>query len=159
DVRPGEADFRPPSDPVRPSEVVMRPMALLVVLSLAALSQADDTYTIKIKVDPDVGRTVNFRSISKCTGGVRALDADGIVVSERKPDGSETAVRKTVLEVGKDGRPTKYILSYELATEANDGTTDSLSYQGRMLLFETRDGRTRLGVVGDPPLDTDDIAS
>jgi hypothetical protein len=134
----------------------MRPVLLLAVLIPAGL-RAEDTHPLKIRIDVGANRTVTDRDTSTGTASMRAYDRDGKLVGERKFEGSECGSRTTVLEVDKDGRATRYLRTYDKATEKADGKTRTLSYQGRTVLFEKKDGRFRLGVVGDPPLDDEDV--
>ena len=46
---------------------------------------------------------------------------------------------------------------YETATEKEGGKTKVLSRQGRTILIERVDGKSRIGVAGEPPLDPKDI--
>jgi hypothetical protein len=131
-------------------------LAMLALVLTASTGQAQESYTIKLKIDADVGRTMTFRSSLVSSGSIKVFDANNKLINERKPEGDEMAHRVTVLDRDKDGKPTKYVRVYEKATEKDDGKTKALSYQGRTALFEKVDGKFRVGVVGEPPLDAKD---
>jgi hypothetical protein len=136
-------------------------MRLLVSLPLFALASslahAQETYTIQLKLDPGVGKTVTSRSHDVSTGSMKFFDADGKLLAEHKKEGSEDSYRLTVLEADKDGQPTKFVRVYDKANEKEDGKTKTFSYQGRTVLFEKVDGKFRLGVAGEPALDGKDV--
>jgi hypothetical protein len=127
------------------------------VLASVGLIHAEDAYTLKFKLFPDIGKTTTFRSSDISSGSMQYFDADGKLLGERKREGDETVYRATVLERDKDGMATRFIRVYEKATEKEDGKTKTFSYQGRTLLFEKVDGKFRIGVVGEPPLHGDDV--
>lgn len=133
----------------------MRP--LIVALVFAAPALADEPVTIKLRLHAQPGKTVTTTSKHVDSGSTRLEDADGKQLLEIKPGGSETVTRTTVLEADKDGVPTKYLRSYEKATEKENGKEKTLSYQGRTLLFEKgKDGKFRVGAAGKGDLEPAD---
>src|SRR5262245_12055229 len=130
----------------------------LIVVLATTTGRCDDTHDIRIKLKIDPGRTVTYKETVKESGSLKSFDVDGKLVFERQREGSETAHRLTVLETDKDGKVTKYVRTYNAATEKENGKTKTFSYHGRTLLFEKVDGKFRVGVVGEPPLDPDDVA-
>jgi hypothetical protein len=119
---------------------------------LAANARGQDSYTIRLKFDGDIGKTIAYHSSLTSAGSIKAFDANNKLIFERKPEGDVIAYRVTVLDRDTDGRATRYIRVYEKATETADGKATTLSYQGRTVLFEKVDGKFRIGVVGEPPL-------
>lgn len=133
--------------------------AVLFSLLLAVPAVAEEAFTLKIKLSPDVGKTWTSSNVSKDSGSTKLLSADGKLIVEIKPGGSETIKRDTVLEIDKDGQPTKYLRFYEKATEIEDGKSKTFSYQGRTLLFEKgKDGKFRIGLAGKEEIDPKDAA-
>jgi hypothetical protein len=131
-------------------------IAFLCVVLVFATARADESYTIKVKVYPASGRTVTFHDVTKSSGSMKIFDEKDKLVVETKPEGNETRLRTTILEVDKDGKATKYLKTYETATETEGGEKKTFSYQGRTVLLERKDEKFRLGVAGDPPLDPAD---
>jgi hypothetical protein len=136
----------------------MRLLNIILFVSLSAsLAYAQDAHTIKLKIDADVGKTTTYRSSDVSTGSMKFFDPDGKLLFEQKKEGHETFYRVTILERDKDGKPTKFVRVYDKASEKEDGKTKTFSYQGRTVLFEKKDGKFRVGVAGDPPLDAKDV--
>jgi hypothetical protein len=130
-------------------------VSLLVLASTVVPTQAQ-TYTIKLKVDPDPGRSVVCRESVKGSGVRKFFDPDGKLLNESKPDDTETVFTETTLEKG-DPCAVKYKRVFEQASVTKSGEKPkTLSYERRTLLFERTDGKYRVGVVGKPPLDEND---
>jgi hypothetical protein len=68
----------------------MRSLTFGVLLVVASLGRADDTYTIKVKVDIDPGRTVTYRDGMKGEGSIKGYDLTGKLLFERKREGAES---------------------------------------------------------------------
>jgi hypothetical protein len=132
--------------------------ACLTVAALVAAAPAQDTYTIKIKRDPDPGKSVTYKDSSTESGTVKILDADGNLLKEDKPNVVQDEVYTvTVIEKG-DKRPKKFKRAYEKATRTVAGTAQARSYEGRTVVFELKDGKYVVTVEGDKPLDEMDLA-
>src|SRR4051812_11052354 len=114
----------------------MRPVSTLLLAALAIPAFAEDSYTIKIRTDPDVGKTVRYTSTSTETGSMRGFGGDGKLMFEDKKEGAEESYRSTYLARGKGGAPTRIVRVYEKATETRNGTTTNLSRQGHTFLLE-----------------------
>jgi hypothetical protein len=134
----------------------MRAFSLLIVFSFAVACSADDSFTIKLKLNPDVGKTVTYRSVSKDTGSMKFFDAEDKLLNETKKEGDDVVYHTTILERDKDGKATRYLRTYERSIEKENGKTTTLSHQGRTVLIEKVDGKFRVGLVGEPPLDPKD---
>ncbi len=131
------------------------------LLLACALEAPAQTYTIKLKSYPDAGMTVTVRHTEKETGSTKIF-FDGKLVKEELPKGHERAYALTVL-VGKkgDAPPEKFKRVYTKATETQGGKTRALSYQGRTVVFEKKDGIPSgfgVDVVGAPRLDDRDMS-
>src|SRR5215218_7283107 len=134
----------------------MRFLLSLLLLASPALAD-DDPVTIKLKLHPEPGRAVTTNSRHVDRGSTRIEGADGKLIAEVKPGGSETVETTTVLEADKDGVPTQYLRTYEKATETENSKTKTFTYQGRTLLYEKgKDGKVRVGVAGAGDLDPKD---
>jgi hypothetical protein len=136
----------------------MRTIPYLLFAFLVVPAYADETYTIKVKVDSDVGKTIVYRSANKDTGSMKVFDADGKLLLNREKEGEETVYRSTMLERDKNGKAKKYVRVYEKDSETENGKTKTLSQQGRTVVFEKVGDKFRIGVVGEPPLAAEDIA-
>jgi hypothetical protein len=136
----------------------MRFRVALCALFVAATGDAQDSYTIKLKLDMDVGKSVDYRSSSTGTGSIKFFDLDGKLLLESTRESEETTYRLTVLERDKAGKATRFIRVYDKANELEDGKAKTFSYAGRTLYFEKVGDKFRIGVVGAPPLDAKDIA-
>lgn len=128
-------------------------ISVMFVFLTAPFGHAQDKHSIKFKIDTDVGKRITYRSFDISTGSMKFFRADGKLVSEHKNERSETSYRTTVFERDKDGTATKFVRAYDKALKKESGNTKTLSYRGRTLLFEKRDGKFRIGVIDEPPLD------
>jgi hypothetical protein len=77
-------------------------------------------------------------------------------VNEVKKEGEDEVYHATYLTRDKNGKATRYLRRYDTAVERENGKTNTLTYQGRTLLFEKLDDKTRVGVAGEAPLDGKD---
>jgi hypothetical protein len=130
-----------------------------LVLLPACVAQAPaQTYTIKLKTNPDAGMTVTIRDTEKGTGSTKLFGPDGKLLQEIKPTSHELVYTLTILDRKKgDTRASRYKRVYEKARETEDGKSRNTSYHGRTVLFEQKDGVYRVGVAGKPPLDKKDL--
>jgi hypothetical protein len=125
--------------------------ALLVAAPLAA-APAPDTYTVKVKREPDPGKGMLVKSVEKHSGTLKILDGDKgareIKVSEEK----EEVYTLTILERG-DKKPKKYKKAFEKAVRTADGKATTLGYQGRTVVYELKDDKYQVSVEGTPELE------
>src|SRR5438067_1170215 len=91
--------------------------ACLADLALTAGGRADDTYTIKLKHAPDVGKSTVVTDTSSQASTSNVFDADGkpLAKDDKHVQKQEEKYTETVLEKG-DKRPAKYKRVYEKAT-------------------------------------------
>jgi hypothetical protein len=130
----------------------------LAVLALTGAVRAEDTYTIKLKHGPDVGKTVTVKYTETVTHSDKVTDPDGKVIEDGKKHTItfEDVYTETVLEKG--GKvPNKFKRTHEKATRTVDGKTETRSYQGRTLVFEKKDGKFAVTPEGDKPLSKEDL--
>jgi len=126
--------------------------ALLVAAPLAA-APAPDSYTIKVKRDPDPGKGTLVKSTEKHSGTLKILDGDGKAVQEVKvSEEKEEVYTRTVLERG-DKKPKKYKKTFEKAVRTADGKPTTLPYQGRTVVYELKDGKYQASAEGAPELE------
>lgn len=132
--------------------------ACLASLALAAVAPAQ-TYTLKFKYVPDVGKDVVVKDSARDTGSVKVTDADGNVLAKKDKDtnASDEVYTETVLEKGDD-RSRKFKRVYQKATRTADGRTTARSYEGRTVVFELKGDKYAVTVEGDKPLDKADLA-
>ena len=140
----------------------MRTNPVLVGLALclfAGATLAEEKYTIKLKTDPDVGKTITVqsRSTDENSSVVKILGPDGKLVKTFGPKASDTKYSLAVLS--RKGQDEIVTRAYETASKSEDGKNRALSYQGRTVVFEKKDGVVRVGVVGKPSLTGDDLES
>jgi hypothetical protein len=130
-----------------------------VILLLICLADAPaQTYTIKLKTYPEAGTTVTIRDTYKETGSTKFTDPDGKLLNEVKPKSREEVYTQTTLQRTKsDAAAEKFKRAYEKAVGTEDGKTFKRSYQGRTVVYERRQGKYWIGVVGKPPLEKKDL--
>jgi hypothetical protein len=131
-------------------------LLLLPALALGAL--APETYTIKFKHYPSVGKIVTVKDTSKESGTVKVSDADGKVISDEKVDsGKEEVYTQKVLEKG-DKKPKKFSQTYQKAILIKKGREMPRSYQGCTIIYDLKDNKYELTVEGDKPVTKEDMA-
>jgi hypothetical protein len=133
--------------------------AFLAALALTAGARADDdTYTIKLKHGPEVGKSVTVTDTDTKTQSNKVSDSDGKVIDDGKKhtEKQDEVYTETVLARG-DKDATKYKRTYEKATRTHDGKTEERSYQGRTVLFEKKGDKFTVTAEGDKPLSKEDL--
>jgi predicted Zn finger-like uncharacterized protein len=101
-------------------------------------------YTIKLKSNPDKGKSAVIRESEGSKGTIKIFGGDGKLAQEIKGDETNKLVcRRTVLELA-NGRPTKYKETYEKAETVEGDKTRPRSLQGRTVLFELKNGKYKL---------------
>ncbi len=125
----------------------------LAALALTAGARADDAYTIKLSLAPDVGKSIVVKTHDKETNATTLFGPDGKEVLSNKDTGERDEVyTETVLEKG-DGPAKKFKRTYEKATRTAAGKTFDLPFQGRTIVFELKDGKYQATAEGTPALD------
>ena len=130
-----------------------------VLLLLVCLADAPaQTYTIKLKTYPEAGTTVTVWDTYKETGSTKFTDLDGKLLNEVKPKSRDGVYTQTILQRTKrDASAEKFKRVYEKAVGSEDGKSATRSYQGRTVVFERRQGKYWIGVVGKPALEKKDL--
>jgi hypothetical protein len=124
------------------------------LLALAAGAGAAESYAIKVKPYPDVGKSITVRLTSRQTIRLVTRDSDGEVDRDRKQkEDIEQEFTYKVLKKGKK-RPLVYAKTY--ATARRNGRRQS--FQGRTVVFTLRDGKYRVKAEGKPALARADLA-
>ena len=132
--------------------------SLLAILTLAVGVRAEDTYTIKLKRAPDVGKANKVTSTDTTSTSIKvAFPATGQEVQKKQAEREEAVYTVSVLEKG-DERPNKYKRTYETATRTRDGKAETRSYQGRTLIFEKKGDKYTVTSEEDKPISKEDLA-
>ena len=114
-----------------------------------ATAADEPSYELKIKRFPAVGKSVTEKSTEKSSGTVKVLDDNGKVLKEIPQDEiKERTFTVTTVEAG-DKKPKKYKVAFEKATDTRGDTSTPLSYQGKTLIYELKDGNYEIAVEGD----------
>jgi hypothetical protein len=136
--------------------------ASLLLLPTLAAAPAPETYTIKLKQFPELGKSVTIKESLTSSSSLKYLDADGKVVNEKKPETTthKTVYIETVLEKGNK-RPKKFKQTYQKAVIVSEDKTKNkeLSFQGRTIICELKNEKYDVTVEGDKPLSKADLAS
>lgn len=118
----------------------------------ASTPASEPTYTIKLKEQPEAGKSVVLKSHHRTIVTFKQFDEEGLLLSDTKTERVEEEIcTKTVLESGKD-RPRKYKKSYEKALLGDGVRENPRSYQGRTILFELQGDRYQVREEGEPNL-------
>ena len=131
--------------------------AVVLLLPALAVSVRAQTYIIKVKGQPDVGKSVVHRDVDRQIESMKFSDAAGKLLDEEKlSETSEEVHTETVLEKG-DKQPRKFKVNYEKASLTKGGMAVARSYQGRTILFELKDGKYQATAEGQPALLAKDL--
>lgn len=135
--------------------------AWVIVLPVLPAGVQAQTYTVKLRANPDAGKGVVFRKVEKNDGTFKMTDAAGkVLVDEKSKDTKEEEYTETILEKG-DKQPAKFKRAYDKAAETKGGETAGLGHQRRTIVCEWKDGSYRVTAEGKPeltPKDLDDLA-
>ncbi len=125
--------------------------ALLAALPLAA-APAPESYTLKVKREPDPGKGALVKSVEKQSGTLKLLDGDKVSQEVKLSEEKEEVYTLTVLERGEK-RAKKYKKAFEKAVRTADGKPMTLAYQGRTVVYDLKDGKYQASAEGSPELD------
>jgi hypothetical protein len=112
-------------------------------------------YTLKVKLFPDAGKTVEVTDSEKTTGSVK-VSAGNKAKEEKQDEVKEETYTETVLEKG-DPHPKKVQRTYKKASSTKGGKDVTRPYQGRTVMFELEDGKYTAKAEGQPPLSKRDL--
>ncbi|MFO0826235.1 MAG: hypothetical protein U0792_24470 [Gemmataceae bacterium] len=130
-------------------------VAVFVASTCTLAARAEEKYDLKLKYQADVGKSVVVKTTGDDQGGWRVFDADGKLL--RTIGGTKRVTNYTLTVFSRDKSIETWSRAYDTANKTEDGKTKTFSYQKRTVLFERKDEVTRAGVVGKPPLDTEDL--
>jgi hypothetical protein len=136
----------------------MKLFVACLTLTLASGASTAQSYNIKIKFSPDVGKTTVYKESESGTTTQLMGDGDGKTLREEKTTtGFERVFAETVLETGEKGRPTKWKRTYEKATAIENGKTTTRSLEGKTVLFEIKEGKVTATPQGDAKIEPKDL--
>jgi hypothetical protein len=121
---------------------------------------AAKTFTIKLKVYPDPGKTVRFTSIDTIKGSEKVSIGKGEAKERTRDDVSEKSRVQSIVEPGNP-RPQKYKETFEKALVKSGDQTTIRPLQGRTILYEDIGEKYKITVEGAalPKQDTESLAS
>jgi hypothetical protein len=120
------------------------------------------TFTIKLKIHPAAGATVERRQVNSQTVHLRFASGgtDGKGFEEKNIHSSEVEFTEIILDAGEKV-PRRFQRSYTLAKEKINADSRPLSYEGRTVVFELDEKKNEYKVqaVGEPPLTAAELAA
>ncbi len=137
----------------------MRVKLFVACLALAFASEAAlaQTYTIKMKYSPDKGQSVTYKDSGTENTTQVLTDAAGKVLKDDKTATTTEQVYTDTVIAKNDKGPTKWKRTYEKAAKTENGKTTTRSYEGKTLVFEVKDGKTKATPEGDAKIDDKDL--
>jgi hypothetical protein len=121
----------------------MRPqIGLTAVLAAAFLASTAgaQSYTLKVRSHPEPGKTITVKETGKINVAV-SVSVGGNVVKEDKKVGTDVKeYTEKVLERDEKGLK-KFTRTYAKVTKSENGEPKDLSYGGKTIIFERRDGK------------------
>jgi hypothetical protein len=122
------------------------------VAALAPFAAADESYTIKIKRFPGAGKSVTVRKSARTTGSTKTTSAAGKVIKEENLHAVlEEEYTETTLVAG-DKAPKKFKRVYRKARIDKGKGSTAQPCEGKVVLFELKDGKYRVSVEGKDEL-------
>lgn len=110
---------------------------------------ADKAYTIRIKVLPEVNRSITVRTTGNGTGTTK-ITANGKGTEQKEENSSEYVYTETILEAGAKA-PQKFKRTYEKAVATTAGQQVAKPYQGMTIVLTLQgnryDARLEGGIV------------
>jgi hypothetical protein len=131
--------------------------AWLLVLPVLSAGDQAQTYTIKLKNNPDVGKSVVHKDMDKYVVTVKVSDAGGKVLREAKPSESKEFEYTLTVQDKGDKHPKKYTQKFTKAVEDKDGKSMTRSWEGRTVIYELVDGKYKVKAEGAPELPEKDL--
>jgi len=119
----------------------MRPLlaSFVVFLLMAAAAQAQ-SYTLKLKGQPGPGKSALVTEKAKIAIAF-SVSLDGNVLKEEKKIVNEEKQFTEKVEIADDKGPTKFTRAYGKAAKGEDGELTNLSYAGKTIVFERKNGK------------------
>jgi hypothetical protein len=110
-------------------------IAALVLLPLVAAGAHAQTYTIKIKGSPGVGKSVTVNEKAKMNIAFAVALDNNVLKEEKKVVNEEKQHTEKVLAANDKG-PTKFSRAYSKAIKGDGDNLNKLSYEGKTIVFE-----------------------
>jgi len=133
--------------------------AACVGAALLAGSAHAQNYTIKINGYAPVGKSATV-TVAGTTRSTFRISSGGMVLKEdKKIEVDDKLYTEMVLEAGA-GKPNKFQKTFARAARGKEGELTPLSYEGKTILFERKDGKYVVTAKEDgvPAKDLDDFA-
>jgi len=124
---------------------------VLVLFGLSLTAQAQ-TYTIRIKEFPDVGKKTSETTSEKSNGSIK-ISFNGMVVKDEAVN--ENVVKEFTLETLEKGDgplPKKFKKTFTKAVVVKGNKDEAEPYQGRAVIYELKDNSYDARAEGDPAL-------
>ncbi len=123
-------------------------LAALGLLVVPVCAQAQEAYALKIK-RPGQGDTLLVEKADRSLQQVKVSDLKDNVLNDKEEREAHAAVyRETILEKKPGARAARLKRSYTRADRTVDGVTKALSYQGKTVLVEQKDGKYAFRIEG-----------
>jgi hypothetical protein len=128
-------------------------LAALLALPLVAAEGRAQSYTLTVKDDPGVGKSIVFTE-TRMTHANFSISAGGLVLKEdKKVEVEEMQYTAKILEAGGK-QPKKIARTYARAVKGNKDSLDPLAYHGETVVLELKGDRyeatLQSGAVSDP---------
>jgi hypothetical protein len=123
-------------------------IAVLLVLPLVTASAHAQSYTLKIKGAPDVGKSVTVKENAKVNIAFSVAIDNNVLKEEKKVEESEKQYVEKALAANDKGQPTKFSRAYSKALKGDEGNLDKLSYDGKTIVFERKNGKFEASALG-----------
>jgi hypothetical protein len=116
--------------------------SLMAILALTVPGRAEETYSIRLKRSPDVGKTISVTVNYTSSISAKEVDPDGKVLRDDKnlTTKTEEVYTEVILEQG-DKAPNKYTRTYKKRTMTVGDFTHSLPGDGLSVVFTKKDGK------------------
>jgi hypothetical protein len=132
--------------------LMMIRIAVLFGLALANAAPAQEkTYTLNLKSDVGVGKTVTVKKTHTGTDKTKTYDPSGKLLPGKPPKDDEFSYTLTVLSRGQGLNWVEKAV-YTTAKEGPAGKLKALPWEGRTVVTRRKDGVLSRGVAGTPPL-------
>ena len=126
----------------------MKHAALVLFLSAALPAVAAEKYELKMKLDPDVGKTVTVATKSDLKMSIKAIAPDGTVLVDEKENSSEDVMYSETTREKKGDRGSRFTRVYMTAKDTDNGTAKNRPYAGRTVEFDREGEDNRVTVSG-----------
>lgn len=128
---------------------LLRLAVLIATLAVTGRTAAQETYTIKLK-EAAQGDSVRVQSTEQADIKIRVADGNNTELENKTEKKGEIVeyVETLVEKPGGAKAATKLKRQYQTATRIEDGNKVMLTYHGKTLLIEKKDGKYRFRIEG-----------